>query len=78
MKNLFLLLDAFERGKLDDNYLVIVGDGEMKDVLIEKTKKMNKVDKIMFLGEIENPLPILKRSQLLVLPSFQKLIQQFY
>ena len=32
----------------------------MKDVLIEKTKKMNKVDKIMFLGEIENPLPILK------------------
>lgn len=78
MKNLFLLLDAFERGKLDDNYLVIVGDGEMKDALIEKTKKMNKVDKIMFLGEIENPLPILKRSQLLVLPSFQKLIQQFY
>lgn len=72
VKNLFLLLDAFERGKLDDNYLVIVGDGEMKDVLIEKTKKMNKVDKIMFLGEIENPLPILKRSQLLVLPSFSE------
>ena len=72
VKNLFLLLDAFERGKLDDNYLVIVGDGEMKDALIEKTKKMNKVDKIMFLGEIENPLPILKRSQLLVLPSFSE------
>ena len=47
-------------------------NGEMKDVLIEKTKKMNKVDKIMFLGEIENPLPILKRSQLLVLPSFSE------
>ena len=72
VKNLFLLLDALERGKLDDNYLVIVGDGEMKDALIEKTKKMNKVDKIMFLGEIENPLPILKRSQLLVLPSFSE------
>lgn len=39
MKNLFLLLDAFERGKLDDNYLVIVGDGEMKDALIEKLRK---------------------------------------
>lgn len=72
VKNLFLLLEAFEMGKLDDIYLVIVGDGEMRDILIEKSKKMQKADKIIFLGAIENPLPILKRSQLLVLPSFSE------
>lgn len=72
VKNLFFLLDAFEMGKLDNNSLVIVGDGEMRNALMKKAKKMHKADNIIFLGAMENPLPILKKAQLLVLPSFSE------
>ena len=59
-------------GKLDNNSLVIVGDGEMRNALMKKAKKMHKADNIIFLGAMENPLPILKKAQLLVLPSFSE------
>ena len=49
-------------GKLDNNSLVIVGDGEMRNALMKKAKKMHKADNIIFLGAMENPLPILKKS----------------
>lgn len=48
-------------GKLDNNSLVIVGDGEMRNVLMKKVKKMYKVDNIIFLGVMENLLLILKK-----------------
>lgn len=35
-------------GKLDNNSLVIVGDGEMRNALMKKAKKMHKADNIIF------------------------------
>lgn len=72
VKNLFFLLEAFEKGNLGDNYLLIVGDGEMRVALAKRAKGMQKANRIIFLGAIENPLPILKHAQLLVLPSFSE------
>lgn len=65
-------------GKLDNNSLVIVGDGEMRNALMKKAKKMHKADNIIFLGAMENPLPILKKLNYWYCLPFQKLILQFY
>lgn len=72
IKNLPLLLEEFEIWEPSDYYLVIIGDGEMMTELLEKAKKMKKADKIIFLGAVENPLPILRRAKLLVLPSLSE------
>lgn len=55
-KNQAFLLDVFnEVLRENDNYkLVIVGDGELKDELINKTKELNIYDKVIFTGNIDN------------------------
>ena len=72
VKNLPFLLNSFEKTNLTDVKLLIVGDGEMMDELKAQTKCMKKGNLVSFVGAVENPLPILKKSKLLVLPSFSE------
>lgn len=73
VKNLPFLIEAFECANLDDDvHLVVVGNGEMKGILEEKVHLCQKKNKILFMGSFDNPLPILKRASLLVLPSFSE------
>lgn len=72
VKNLPFLLSSFEKANLKGFSLVIVGAGEMIDVLKEQKNKMKKGAFVHFMGAMDNPLPILKKSKLLVLPSFSE------
>lgn len=72
VKNLPFLLNSFEKSNLSDINLLIVGDGEMMNELKTQTKGMKKGHLVTFVGSVENPLPILKKSSLLVLPSFSE------
>lgn len=72
VKNLSFLLNSFEEANIKDVKLLIVGNGEMMDDLKMQANRMRKGGLVSFVGAVENPLPILKKSQLLVLPSFSE------
>lgn len=67
-KRFDVLIDAFERTKASQNCdLIIVGDGENRKKLEEKTSSMSA--NIVFLGEIKNPFPIIKWAEFYALSS---------
>ena len=72
VKNLALLLKAFDRVAMEGLKLIIVGDGNEAPELKEMASTMKSRDNICFVGSMSNPLPILLHASLLVLPSFSE------
>ncbi len=70
VKNLNLLLDAFELIANEKLCLMIVGDGEEYSRLKAKVNSMRKKSQVILTGNIANPLPIIKGAKALILPSF--------
>lgn len=74
LKNLFLLLKAFEILVKEDETLklIIVGDGSDKEKL-EKYSESNGLNrKVIFAGQQSNPFPYIKNAKAVVLPSFSE------
>lgn len=72
VKNLQLLLESFDKSRIEDQDLVIVGDGECMNNLRIRTSLLSKKDKIHFIGKVSNPLPYLAKASCLVLCSFSE------
>lgn len=69
VKNIELLINAFDNIKNNDVELVIVGDGPKRYDLESLSKSKKRGNKILFIGAVSNPYPIIKNSILLALPS---------
>ena len=71
-KNHSFLIEAFHRALKDkqDMILLLVGDGELKEQLIEKVHELQLEDKVKFLGRRDDILDILQAADVFVLPSF--------
>ena len=72
VKNLNLLLDAYDKAQTDEAALVIVGDGPNMETVKSRWEKMAKKDKIHFTGMVSNPLPYIKDAKALVLCSLSE------
>lgn len=72
VKNLSLLINAYEKSNIEDASLVIVGDGTELDNLKSLSGKMSKRNKIIFTGLSHNPISIIKKCSTLVLCSFSE------
>lgn len=70
VKNLSLLLDSFELITNKKLHLMIVGDGEELSRLKGIISHMKKKSQVILTGNVANPLPIIKGSKALILPSF--------
>ncbi|MCD4705487.1 glycosyltransferase family 4 protein [bacterium] len=72
-KNIFLLIDSFEQvlEQYKNTVLLIAGDGEQKEILLQKIKRDNLENKVFLLGAVNhNELPnYYKASEFFVLPS---------
>lgn len=70
-KNQKLLLRVFKRvaQKFPDLKLIIVGDGPLKQELIEYTSKLKIVEKVRFVGYQSNPWKYFRKAKLFVLSS---------
>lgn len=70
-KNHFGLVDIFRKVKaiLPEVELHLLGEGPLKNDVLEKVKIYGLENSVKFYGEIQDPLPYLKASDLLVLPS---------
>lgn len=70
-KNQSFLLDVLKQLlDIDCSYvLILVGDGQDKEVLIEKAKSLNIFDKVIFAGTTDNVTPILSAMDMVVMPS---------
>ena len=67
-KGLDRLIKAYS--KVYEYYnLIIVGDGELKDELYFLAKSLNVYDKIKWTGILQNPYPLIRASDIFVLPS---------
>ncbi|MDE5677367.1 glycosyltransferase [Phocaeicola sp.] len=72
VKNIYMLLDSYEKARLNECYLVIVGDGFDMIPLQKYAMKLLKSKYIIFTGATHNPLPVLRNAKSLVLPSFSE------
>lgn len=74
VKNHDFLLEIFKEicNKREQVRLILVGDGECKEGLIKKTKKLQLLDKVIFLGNIDNVNEILQAIDLFVFPSIHE------
>lgn len=72
VKNLPLLLNAYEQSCLKDVSLVIVGDGEELVNLKNLANSLNKRASIIFTGQSCNPIPYIANCKALVLCSFSE------
>ena len=76
-KNFRLLISAFSKiNFIKDTKLVIVGDGEEKKYLNKLVQKLDKESpdkklssKIIFTGELDEPLSYIKNAKMIVIPS---------
>jgi GalNAc-alpha-(1->4)-GalNAc-alpha-(1->3)-diNAcBac-PP-undecaprenol alpha-1,4-N-acetyl-D-galactosaminyltransferase len=70
-KGMDLLIQAFQllHSEYPEWRLVIIGDGEMRLELQDFCNQVGLQDKVIFLGLLTNPFPILKQAELFVLPS---------
>lgn len=72
VKNIKLLLHAFDCSNIDDTNLLIVGDGIDKENIKLEVENMKKKDKVLFVGKKSNPLPYLANALCLVLCSYSE------
>ena len=72
-KRLDRLIKAY--AKLKNYYtLTIIGDGELKEELINLSKQLGVFNEINWKGIMENPYPLIKESDLFVMSFFMKFI----
>lgn len=71
VKNHGFLLEILKEicEKKEETRLLLVGDGECKEEIIEKAKKLQIIDKVIFLGNIDNVNEILQAMDFFVFPS---------
>lgn len=69
VKNLGLLIEAFDQIERLDIELIIVGDGPMRTKWEEMAKKSPKSDKIHFVGTVSNSASIIDRAAIVAVPS---------
>ena len=67
-KDQHLLLRAYKLMNIPHK-LVLVGDGEHESSLKKLTKKLKLEDRVVFLGQVDNPYPWMKNADLFVLSS---------
>ena len=72
VKNLKLLLNAFQHIKHQGYELLIVGDGQERSELQDCANNLERSSKIHFIGAVPNSMPYLKRAKVLALPSFSE------
>jgi glycosyltransferase involved in cell wall biosynthesis len=63
-----ILLQAYKQSNIEAK-LVLVGDGEEKENILNLIDRLNLNDKVILTGLIKNPYPVLKNATLLVLSS---------
>lgn len=63
------LLNAFSRLKNDTARLLIIGEGELKDELIQQAHQLNIQDRVEFTGYVDNPYKYIADASLFVLSS---------
>lgn len=69
-RNIDLIKAFYELQKNDDNLeLIFLGDGVLKDDLINESVKLGVKEKVHFLGNVKNPFYYLNKSDLFVLNS---------
>jgi N-acetylgalactosamine-N,N'-diacetylbacillosaminyl-diphospho-undecaprenol 4-alpha-N-acetylgalactosaminyltransferase len=64
-----LLAFSMIHEQLDDTKLLFLGDGELKEELIQYSKDLMIADKVLFMGNVDNPFYYLKKSKLFVMTS---------
>lgn len=64
-----ILINAFSKIKNKDIKLILVGEGEERKNIEVLIKKLNLEEKVILTGFVDNPFPLLKNAQLLVLSS---------
>lgn len=70
-KNLFYLIDLYS--KLDTNsYLLLIGDGPIKDKLKYKVEELGISDRVLFLGFIDDVSSILNGVDICIYPSLSE------
>ena len=72
VKNLLLLLKAFDWIYDEKIHLVIVGDGSERETLERFAFGLSSKKNIHFVGSISNPMPIIRKAKVLVLCSFSE------
>jgi glycosyltransferase involved in cell wall biosynthesis len=68
-KGLFDLLEAYAPLR-DHARLVLIGDGPLARALQAEVRLLGLADTVVFTGHVDNPLPLIKRAAMLVLPSY--------
>ncbi len=70
-KGQWFLIDALHQlsSVYDDYYLVILGDGELKDFLRKRASDLGIHDKVYFLGNVSNPHKYVGASHVFLFPS---------
>ncbi|GHB23746.1 glycosyltransferase family 4 protein [Mongoliitalea lutea] len=68
-KNPLNMISIFEKSENQSIKLMLVGDGALKNALIEKVNQLNLVQRIHILPNLSNPYTILKHAKALVMPS---------
>lgn len=63
-----LLLKAFAQASIKEK-LILLGDGHLKDQLVQLAQKLNISSQVIFAGFVQNPYPIIKHAKLCVLSS---------
>ena len=63
-----ILIDAYVNSTIDAK-LLLVGNGSLKKTMEEKVKQLSLEDKVIFVGQHENPYPVLKKASVLILSS---------
>ena len=69
-KNLFYLIDIFKYYK--DSYLLLIGDGSIKDKLKSRVEELGISDRVLFLGFMEDVSNILNGIDICIYPSLSE------
>lgn len=68
--HIYLILSApFILKELPNTRFVIIGEGELKDLLIKETKRIGVFEKFVFTGFVDNPADIVSLFDVFVFPS---------
>ena len=70
VKNVELLLNAFERIGDTHLHLLIIGEGYNRQRLEQRAESMSS--HVHFLGVVDNPMPFIKRAEVVAIPSFSE------
>lgn len=70
-KNHIFLINVFMkiRKKRDDAVLLLVGDGELHQPIVDKVKKMGLNEKVVFVGKVSNPEVYYSLADVIIIPS---------